>query len=278
MKEILSICLGLFLLSCSHSSGNNKRSSFEIKVVLTKTETLCDTSKIVQQKTIPAPSFALTYWQNDTLFLFGKFEPEKTITLINNKDRMLFETKTKSIITTKSDIMGEIWLTRIATQPKIEKCKSFDYCLFSEKPSDYSVINPMENLNIPIEKIDSLIRKTNLLDLLLEKSGQKQSMEYSIGRSLPSISTFNINNSFLTIVSYRYFDSPNGPRIVYYKDNLFPLTGQCSFNYIFIYRLNSKYFIQTGSSCCGCGYIVFQVFEITNQSIELIYNDDSFAN
>jgi hypothetical protein len=277
MNKWLIICIGIIIISCSHGSEKNKNKSLVLPASKIKNSIVQKTDS-VQYKKNHKPLYALTYWRNDTLYLFGKFDSGLTVTLINNKDRMLFKTTTDFYQLPSDDMNSEIGLTNLNSQPKTDNWKDFEYSILTDIPSDYVVLDSNEHVDISIHRVDSLIRKTTIIENLLEKSGQKVSMEYSIGTSLPSVKSYDINGSPLYIISYKYFEGPNGPRIVQYLDKLFPLTGQCSYDEIYVYRLNSRYYIQSGSTCCGCGYTVFQIFEITEQLIKLIYDDDSFAD
>ena len=281
MKSVIFIFLSIFLLSCSQKSNDKKNSSLETRVVEPQIENknaYKSDSTLVENTQIKNSSYALSFWLNDTIYLYGKFPLNKAITLINNQKGLLFESRTNSYKVFEDPYAGKVVFTSIVSQPEKENLKNFEYCSFFEKPSDYELLEQGKNDSISVKKIDTLIRKTNLLELLLEKSGQKQSVEYSIKNSLPTIRSYTIDISSITIVSYKYFEKTNGPRIVFYKNKLFPLTGQCSFEDIYIYRYNSRYYIQSGSWCCGCGYNVFEIFRIDNQSIDLEYKDDSYAN
>jgi hypothetical protein len=277
MNKWLIFCIGIITISCSHGSEKNKNKSLVLAANKVKNNTVQKADSL-QDKENQKPLYALTYWRNDTLYLFGKFDSGLTVTLINNKDRMLFKTTTDFYQLPSDDMNSEIGLTNINSQPKTDNWKDFEYSILTDIPSDYVVLDSNKYVDISIRRVDSLIRKTTIIENLLEKSGQKESMEYSIGTSLPTVKSYDINGFPLYIISYKYFDGPNGPRIVQYQDKLFPLTGQCSYDKIYVYRLNSRYYIQSGSTCCGCGYTVFQIFEITEHLIKLIYDDDSFAD
>lgn len=244
MKTVFIFILGLFLLSCSQKSNDNKNLSNETRVVEPQIENKNDLKKdsiLVENTKIKNSSYALSYWLNDTLYLYGKYPLNRNITLINNKNGILIETKTKSYLVTEDPIAGKIVITSLISQPEKETLEKFEYCSFSEKPNDYKILNPERNDSIRVEKIDSLIRKTKLLDSLLGQSGNKIPVEIAIKNSLPTIKSYSIDKSSILIVSYNFFEKSNGPRIVLYKNKIFPLTGQCSFEDIYVYQFNSRH-------------------------------------
>jgi hypothetical protein len=57
-----------------------------------------------------------------------------------------------------------------------------------------------------------------------------------------------------------------------------PLTAPCSYKQLFVYEFKGNAYIQTGSSCCDCGYVGDQIFEVGKDEIKLVFEDYSFSN
>jgi hypothetical protein len=70
-----------------------------------------------------------------------------------------------------------------------------------------------------------------------------------------------------------------GPRLAILENRkVIPLTAPCSYKYLYVYKFKGKKYIQTGSSCCDCGYVGDQIFLMEKDDIKLVFEDYSFSN
>ena len=96
MKAIIISFLILLFIACQNNQSN--------KLTDTKTSIVDEekSAKIIDETEIDYSQYALTFpymnignmEETDSLYLFGKYPLGKTITLINNKNGEVFETKT----------------------------------------------------------------------------------------------------------------------------------------------------------------------------------------
>jgi len=238
-------------------------------------------SNIIASTKIVDGKYSLIYSVGDSVYLFGKHKLNQTVTIVDNKAGELTESKTTGYMVYSDDAIGSIVLTRISPQPK-SKNQAYSIVTFSNKPLDYKIEEQKNILNSDlIISTDSLIRSTVLLDELMKRNGDGNIQSDSVLKGvLPEIVKVTANDFEYFIASYRIYDNSTiGPRLAIMQDKkVIPLTGQCSFEYLFTYFYNGKSYIQTGSSCCDCGIIGEQIFEVAREDIKPVFQDYSFSN
>ncbi len=129
-----------------------------------------------------------------------------------------------------------------------------------------------------------LVRSTNVLDSLLHRNGgvvhdsRTQTDFPSIIDSLTIVRiTHDLDLSFYTIDCFVGFGEL-GPRVVIIDNSVFPFTGQCSYDVFRVFRLQDDLFIESGSSCCGCGVHGAELWRIVKSGPELVHADYSWSD
>jgi len=274
MKRLIGLVgLIVFLASCSNRS--NKSATQNV-------DSLKGTNLTISENAIAAnTNYSLTYWVEDAIYLFGKQNLDKTVTLIDNKNGKLIESQTTGYIVHSDEMLGEINLTRILPVAGIEK-EANHIAIFSNKPADYK-----SNVQIQIFEsdliiyIDSLIRTTNHLDDLLKKNGGfEYTTDSELKNVLPDLIKVKTDNFDYLVATYMMFDrSTIGPKLAIMPNKkVVPLTGQCSYDFFYTYFFNGKNYIQTGSGCCDCGITGQQVFQVEEEDIQPVFEDYSYSN
>lgn len=70
----------------------------------------------------------------------------------------------------------------------------------------------------------------------------------------------------------------SGPRVIVINGIAYPLTGWCSYPFMRIFRLNGKYYLESGSACCGCGITIKELFKIEPTGLVEIQSDGSLSD
>jgi hypothetical protein len=229
------------------------------------------------------PAYALIYTIGDVIYLFGKFNLNEVVTLIDNKTGYMFETATTSYHTENSENFGQFVLTKIKNQPETYKGSDF-IAMFIKKPDDYRNIDIEKTKDKDlINKIDKLIRKSNYLETLLDKNVGGFITEVNLKNITPDVFMFKCGNTSVNIATYKFKPETNyplafGPRLAVVDDIVFPLTGPCSYEEFYVFYLNSKYYIETGAHCCVCGVTGVEIFEIADNKVLNVFSDYSYSD
>jgi hypothetical protein len=238
-------------------------------------------SNIIASTKIVDGKYCLTYRVGDSLYLFEKHKLNQTLTIVDNNAGDLTESKTTGYIVYHDDAIGSIVLTRISPQPKSKK-EINCIATFSSRPLDYKIEEQKNLLNEDlIKSSDSLIRSTEFLQELMKRNGDGNVQSDSLLEGvLPELVKVTANDFEYYIASYKIYDNSTiGPRLALMENKkVIPLTGQCSYEYFYTYFFNGKNYIQTGSSCCDCGIIGEQIFEVVKENIKPVFEDYSFSN
>ena len=214
--------------------------------------------------------FCLVTNFNDTLTLFGKFELNKNVTLIDNSAGRVYETKTLSYHAVLESDWEPYVETLIGTQPN--KKNNIVFGFFGNKPKDYHVI-PKNNLDNPVQihKMDSLITNSENYDKLLKDVGWETN-DSRLNKATIELMEFNVEGKKIFIVTYKLSDCI-GPRFAVINNTVFPLTGPNSLEHINAFVMNKTFYIETGSGGCNSGEVGYQIFELTEKGIENIYEN-----
>jgi hypothetical protein len=219
--------------------------------------------------------FALVLQDNDSLAILGKYELNKTIYLLDNANGKLIHTST---ISYNENLYPDFYKKLEATKIRIKANNNQNYiAYFGLKPNDYKLISQKPNNSQDfISDIDNLIKKSGYLDSILHN---ETFVKDSLKNKFPLLFKININQTDITIATYMLMNM-HGPRFAIIKNNVFPLTHNtaCSYDYLYTFFMNGKYFIETGSACCGCGITGKQIFEINNDSIKTIFEDFTLSD
>jgi hypothetical protein len=70
----------------------------------------------------------------------------------------------------------------------------------------------------------------------------------------------------------------SGPRVILISGSAYPLTGWCSYPFMRTFRLNGKYYLESGSACCGCGITIMELFKIEATGLVEAYSDGSLSD
>ena len=223
--------------------------------------------------------YALIVHNRDSVCLYDTYELGKPVTIINFDSGLLFETSTFAYTKYESEFESKV-LTTIKDQPS-NSITDESVAYFSKKPSDFILFETEKINNYILSKsIDSLIRKSSLIDSLLLHNKCSEEYEYSsLNGVLPSLIGLSYKDNRIIIATYEMFEGVVGPRLAVFNENkVVPLTGQCSFEFLSYYSMNGKYYIYTGSGGCECGINAIEIFEIKSDTIVRTFQDYSFSN
>lgn len=235
-------------------------------------------SRFTPQKVIQQiePGFSLTFKLNDALYLIGSRKQGNDTYLLNNELGKVWKSNTGEDLEYFEKLSDVNWsLTKINDQPEQEI--RYDLAFTTNDSFQYQQI-PSEIINDStfINDIDKEIKLSGYIDTLLAYD-DKFPNDFVIGKRKPKITRFKLPNGEALIVTYIYLEAVPGPRMIILNNMIYPLTGPCSYQHAYPFRINNRLFIQTGSNCCECGWIIDQVFEITNDEVVLAFQDDSYS-
>lgn len=221
----------------------------------------------------PGDIFSLTFNLNDTIFVIGKLPLNETIYLLNNEDGSSW----KCTAYAHRDYFEEInyQLTMVSPQPPADQ--RFDIAYAGDSFNNY---HTLEKKTIHDERLilkyDSLVKNARLIESLFtqENSFFPDSV---ISNQTPTLRQLNIPDRRVFIIDYSFYERFSGPRFLMLDNLIFSLTGPCSYEFLFPYQLNGKIYLQTGSTCCDCGWVIDQIFEVSTDSIYLVFQDDSYS-
>lgn len=126
------------------------------------------------------------------------------------------------------------------------------------------------------------------LDAAIRTSPALQSLRFKAqdivaGDELSPLSTFSprvheldLSGRRAYLVSYESKDGPvNGPRFVVLDGTINALTGWCSYPYLRTFVLNDELYLESGSSCCGCGITIMELYKVTGNTVACVHADAS---
>lgn len=224
------------------------------------------------------------YRQEGLLAVYGKYDAGLAVVLSN-------DTSCKFITGPDSFLQGESNDDSIKITKLIAKinCYHFD-------STSIAIINPeIQNLIkiVPTEisdpttitTLDSIVRTSREVKRLLIKSTDKESsigfedsVDISVLNTWPKVSSFTIQNKNIYVLEMHISSENNGPRFVVIGNSVFGLTGACSFPVFSSFELNGKYFLYTGSFCCGCGINGEELFLITADSVTTVKSNFAWSD
>jgi hypothetical protein len=273
----LTIAILISILSISCNSFSKKTTSQPSSNAKDFTKSIVDTSGVTNIE------YSLIDTKGDTLCLYGQHKLGEIVTLADNSTGYLFESKTSSYTTNKSDFESDgAILTTIKNQPQMNTSGIY-IAFFKTMPSDYFLLKQEKINNYELSKnIDSLIRSTSIIDSLFNENkgtGRYWDVDSELKETLPKLTSIKIKDQEILIASYELSKDVYGPKLaILNKTKIIPLTGQCSASFFYTYSMFGKYYIYTGSGCCDCGIIAYQIFEIKRDTIIKMFEDYSFSN
>jgi hypothetical protein len=141
--------------------------------------------------------------------------------------------------------------------------------------------------SIRIGEIDKAVRASGVFESLRKKSQDLNPGEpRELAGIVPKVHQISQPGADIIIVTYNKeqqrnaaaYSPPASPRAIIINGTPYPLTGWCSFDTFHVFSLNNRLFIQSGSCCCGCGIVGFELFEITKGGPKVFLSDDSLSN
>jgi hypothetical protein len=120
-----------------------------------------------------------------------------------------------------------------------------------------------------------------LQELLDRNSYLVYEVDTGISRSLPRVLNYPMKNRQAYILEYEFSSDGIvlcGPRVMVINSYVRGLTGQCSYPYVRMFRINNQSYIESGSFCCECGITGQEIFRIEETGPVLVYHDYSFSD
>lgn len=273
IKKILYISIIIILFSkCTNvlrRTEKNENDSISI-----------ENFKFIENTKISNNKYSITFNNNDTIYLFGKFPLNQDITIVDYHFKKTYNSKTNGYFVFEDELLGKKVLTSILP---IKDYKNEDFCFAfignKFKQTEFQYIEYITD-ELVIFKIDSLVRATDYLNKLLITNNGIIEFKDTILHKTPEIKRVKANNFEYYVVTFNMKgDYEIGPRLIVLNEKkVFPLTGQCSFENIFPFSINGINYIQTGSACCGCGIIGFQLFVIEKDNVKNEFEEFGLSN
>lgn len=273
----LKLILYFILISFLFSQCTN----YSYKTEINKKDSIfLENLKIIENTKTSNNSYSITFNNNDTIYLFRKYPLNQDVTIVDYKVKKSFHTKTVGYFVFEDELLGKIVLTSIIY---IKDYKNEDFCfVFIGNKYKLTEFQPIEDVtdDAVIIKIDSLVRATDYLNKLLISNNGIIEFKDTILQKRPEIKRVKANKFSYYIVTYNMKgDYEIGPRLIVLNEKIvFPLTGQCSFESIYPFNINGINYIQTGSACCGCGIIGFQLFVIEEDAVKTEFEEFGLSN
>lgn len=214
---------------------------------------------------------------SDKTYLLGKYPSGINITLLH-KDLA----KTCSAQTTTNVIRVDSSGTDITEiKGTCVKQKIYKLAIINNSVENYKPVKP-KRITDP-ERISAFDKKAKRSKALLylkknNQDGEIMDLQNIIG-NVPQVSYFEIPPSEIYIISY-HDNGENilGPRVAIHKGGIYPLTGWCSYEALYVFLLNNEYYVQSGSFCCGCGVTTIELFKVSPSGIIKLYSDSSLSD
>ena len=224
---------------------------------------------------LSVPKFEFIYLFGESMTILEEHKPGIPITLLEIGKPRLCKTKTGEILKEYSDYLGvTILYTKLLPAADCGFVMDYSLSVVRNKVEQYDIIpvTMVEDERLA-RSLDRKIKATDVLQKLLLRSG---GIKYEVQTLKPPVVyRYAFPGLSVYVVQYGFKKRPGliGPRVVVIDDSIYPLTGQCSYSHLRGFRLNSDYYIETGSSCCDCGITGQEVFQITPTSVELVFKD-----
>lgn len=221
-------------------------------------------------------AFSLLLNAKDSLYIIGSAPSGRTAYLLNNESGDFWKCETGDSIAYFEELSGIDWtLTSLTPQP--DTLMRFDLSFLASEEFQYELVGKQAVSEAAFVKdIDRQIKLSGYIDTLLAYDDAFVT-DTLVADSLPAISRINIPGQEVFLVTYSYMRSLPGPRLLIINNKVFPATGPCSYEYFYPFRIGDRFFLQTGSSCCECGWVIDQVFEIADNALFLVFQDDSYS-
>ena len=224
------------------------------------------------------PKFYFIYTVEKSMGILEEYRAEIPMTLLEKEKSRVCAARTGKILKEHSEYLdATIAFTEILTKENCGHMLDYSLGIMQQKIENYDIVpfKIVENENLA-QKLDRKVRATDgLQKLLLRNGGVKYEVGELVSDKLPVVYQYGIPGFSVYIVQYEFKMIPGviGPRVVVIGDSAHPLTGQCSYPYLRGFKLNSAYYIESGSGCCECGITGKEVFKVTSKGIELVYKD-----
>jgi hypothetical protein len=213
------------------------------------------------------------------LYLVGKFKPRTRVTLLQSGTPRTCSAKATSHVEEMES--SGAYLTRL--DGSCEVPDQFQVGVFKKPVKDYErlalkeIIDPDEVL-----AIHRSIRNSKALLTDIWKAQGTNSVELGQMEEM-TLKVYQVSLPHFIFLIASYDDGPekspiSGPRFVLIKDEIYPLTGWCSYRTMNVFRLNGEHYIQSGSCCCDCGITIMELFRITQNGLDKTVSDWSLSD
>jgi hypothetical protein len=219
--------------------------------------------------------YALTFFSNDTLSLWGKFELNQNITLLDIDHNRIFEAKTKSYRISPLGAFEQNVLTNLNTKFwHEEKYPKIAFAIL-KKHSNLKELHSKSIKNESIQlKIDSIIKTINMSELF--KNFDAIDPNYLNEKSL--IEKYVTKTFSFYFISFSK-ENEFGPRFILFENNsLISVLGPCSNEKYRVYTIDGDVYLFGLSFCCGCGQVLFTIHQINKNDIKLVYANSDYSD
>jgi hypothetical protein len=217
--------------------------------------------------------------------LMGAFKSGLHVTLLHkNKSRVCTaKTGAQKIYALEVLDVGEITFTKLVGLNNCSNPDEYSVAVVDSNVTSYEVIHLTELKDQgAIRALDKTVRSTRVLQELLDRnSSLVYEVDTGISRSLPRVLNYPMKNRQAYILEYEFSSDGIvlcGPRVMVINSYVRGLTGQCSYPYVRMFRINNQSYIESGSFCCECGITGQEIFRIEETGPVLVYHDYSFSD
>ena len=264
------IVLVLVIFIVVKSTGFFKKGKTEID-----DSTRIANAKFINDAPLLRKKYSLTCFNNDSLCLWGKYALDMDVTLIDFENKEVIHAKTISYDVFKMGEerdMSEV-ITKLTNWPKNADGNKKYIAILSNKDNikflDLKEINNKEMYR----KIDSTIKAENTIRNYQDIDSMFIKTTFRIEEVIANSFTFHV----ITYEDADVHSSP-GPRLILLPNGkLKAIAGPCTSEEFRVYSIDDDVYIHTASGFCGNGENGYQVFKITPNKVEVLFEDYEFT-
>lgn len=231
-------------------------------------------AKIISEAKVLYKKYSLTYYQNDSLCLYGKYALGTDVTILDFDKKEVIHSKTIGYDVSELGGLDQEVLTKLTAWPKNADTYK-DYIAILSNKENIKFLEAKEiNSKELHAKIDSMLKIDNPLKNFSEMDSAFVKTTVTIEEVVANTFTFHI----ISIRGEFYETKMTGPRMILLPNGkLKEMTGPCSNEDLDIYSIDDNVYIHTSGGSCGSDDIGYHVIKITPSKVEIIYSDFGFS-
>ncbi len=231
-------------------------------------------AKIISEAKILYKKYSLTFYQNDSLCLYGKYSLGTDVTILDFDKKEVIHAKTIGYDVSEAGPLEQEVLTKLTAWPKgADTYKDYIAILSYKENIKFLEVKEVNNKELRI-KIDSMMKIDNPMKNFSDMDSGFVKTSYTIEEVVANTFTFHI----ISIHGEFYETKVIGPRLVLLPSGkLKEMTGPCSNDDYEIYSIDDNVYIHSLSGSCCSDDVGYHVIKITPNKVEDIYTDYGFS-